>query len=232
MSTIAIAGLSATLGFLLGAATTRPALRRLRRQLAAAVHQAHHDPLTGLPNRTCATELFTRFAEAGRSLTVTLIDLNDFKAVNDTYGHDAGDALLVAVADRLSRTAAHHGGVAARLAGDEFLLLLPTDDHDHLHPPAAALVALTPPVTVTGADGTRATLTPHASAGVTYFNGLDGTLAGHLRQADIALYHAKQRRDHIANYHLGMHMPPPVQRRRRLRDHPAHRTVTRRQVQS
>lgn len=231
MSTLAFMAATAALAFLLGRTTTRPALRRLRRDLAAALHQAHHDPLTGLPNRGHAAGLFTERAVHAQATTVALIDLDHFKSVNDTHGHDAGDALLTAVAERLSTAAADHGGVAARLAGDEFLLLLPAADGDHIHPVAAALVALTPPIAVTTADGAVATITARASAGLTIFDGLAGTFTGVLRQADIALYHAKQQHDRIAVYHPGLHMPP-LQRRRRMRDQrPAHRHTIRRQVQ-
>ncbi|GAA3213117.1 putative bifunctional diguanylate cyclase/phosphodiesterase [Dactylosporangium siamense] len=102
--------------------------RRLLRQAAEHEYHASHDALTGLPNRTLFTE---RTAEAllaaepdGRGLAVLLLDLDRFKEVNDTLGHQYGDELLRQVAART--TAALRGGdMVARLAGDEFAVLLP-----------------------------------------------------------------------------------------------------------
>lgn len=90
-------------------------------------HQAHHDPLTGLPNRAqFLNELHEGLANAhdpSRRYMVMFMDLNGFKAINDTLGHDAGDALLVGVAGRLSSAIGGHG-LVARLGGDEFTVLL------------------------------------------------------------------------------------------------------------
>ncbi|GAB3824179.1 diguanylate cyclase domain-containing protein [Dactylosporangium cerinum] len=86
-------------------------------------HQATHDGLTGLANRA----LFdARLAAAAshRVAAVLLVDLDDFKAVNDTHGHHAGDAVLVGVAERLAASVPS-GGTAARIGGDEFAVLLP-----------------------------------------------------------------------------------------------------------
>ncbi|MEU7869276.1 sensor domain-containing diguanylate cyclase [Dactylosporangium sp. NPDC049140] len=84
-------------------------------------HQATHDALTGLANRALFAE---RIAAAGGYAAILIIDLDGFKAVNDTYGHHAGDALLRAVADRLRRCV-RAGDTVARLGGDEFAVLLP-----------------------------------------------------------------------------------------------------------
>ncbi len=91
-------------------------------------HLAYHDPLTSLPNRRAmerfiAAEL-ARVGRYGGELSVAFIDLDRFKNVNDTYGHDAGDALLQYVADGL-RKMSRQSDLATRLAGDEFVLLLP-----------------------------------------------------------------------------------------------------------
>jgi diguanylate cyclase (GGDEF)-like protein len=93
--------------------------------LARRARLARRDPLTGLPTR----EEFTRRAARlmGRCpVAVVLVDLDGFKAVNDTHGHAAGDAVLVETADRLSSLI--FGGVAARLGGDEFALVRPMRD--------------------------------------------------------------------------------------------------------
>ncbi|WP_433615227.1 diguanylate cyclase domain-containing protein [Dactylosporangium sp. CA-139114] len=84
-------------------------------------HEATHDALTGLANRALFAE---RIAAAGGRASVLIIDLDGFKAVNDTYGHHAGDALLRAVADRL-RQCVRPADTVARLGGDEFAVLLP-----------------------------------------------------------------------------------------------------------
>ena len=89
-----------------------------RRQLA---HQAAHDPLTGLPNRGRLTEHVEGLA--GRSVGVLVLDLNGFKAVNDTLGHAAGDEVLRIVGDRL-RAALRDDDLAGRIGGDEFVVVL------------------------------------------------------------------------------------------------------------
>ena len=90
-------------------------------------HQALHDPLTGLANRALFTdrleEVLAARPRAGGSATVLYLDLDDFKLINDTLGHDAGDGLLCAVADRL-RESFGYAEVIARLGGDEFVVLI------------------------------------------------------------------------------------------------------------
>jgi diguanylate cyclase (GGDEF)-like protein len=193
-------------------------IRRLHTRLARALHAASHDPLTGLYNRTAARHLFDQRATARLATVLALLDLDEFKQVNDTCGHQAGDQLLAAVADRLATAANRHGGHAARLAGDEFLLLLPVGTGDPVEPVACILAELTTPVHL-GREGTH---TPHASAGITIFDGVHGTWTTVLRRADIACYHAKTRGGGYEVYSPGMAMPrpaTPAQRRGpRLRD--------------
>ena len=100
-------------------------LSRLKEQLR---YQAYHDPLTGLPNRTLFLErVVDRISHPGEKMPVVLfLDLDDFKVVNDTLGHAAGDRLLADVASRL-RTVLRTDDVAARLGGDEFAVLLDDD---------------------------------------------------------------------------------------------------------
>ncbi|MGY0499240.1 diguanylate cyclase domain-containing protein [Nocardia sp. FBN12] len=90
--------------------------------------QAHHDPLTGLTNRRgLHTELHSLIgaAAAGASAAVCALDVDGFKAVNDTYGHAVGDQILVELAERLRRCLSTDQEVLARLGGDEFIVVLP-----------------------------------------------------------------------------------------------------------
>ena len=153
--------------------------RRLQDQLR---HEATHDALTGLANRV----LFGRrlAAEVTGGAALLHIDLDGFKPINDTYGHHAGDVVLVRVAELL-RAALPSGAVAARLGGDEFAVLLPGAGT------AAAdlvadrfLTALTEPFEV---DGRR--LTIGASVGVVAGAGVDPDAL--LRRADEAMYRVK-----------------------------------------
>ena len=90
-------------------------------------HQAFHDALTGLPNRVLfhdrLTHALTRRSEDASTVAVLLLDLDDFKTVNDSLGHEAGDEVLVEVADRI-RSCIRSGDTPARLGGDEFAILL------------------------------------------------------------------------------------------------------------
>jgi diguanylate cyclase (GGDEF)-like protein len=161
---------------------------RLEREL---VRQALTDPLTGLANRALFNDRVVHaLARAGRDpgrVATMLIDLDGFKLVNDGLGHGAGDAVLVAVADRL-RNAVRDGDTVARLGGDEFAVLL-EDVRTPEEANAAALrmlAALATPVSAptevfVGASIGVATATTEDDA---------GTL---LRHADIAMYIAKAR---------------------------------------
>ncbi|MEU8229113.1 EAL domain-containing protein [Actinoplanes sp. NPDC048967] len=98
--------------------------RRLKHRLE---HQATHDPLTGLPNRTMVGEQLQRIFDTGdpdARVGLCYLDLDGFKRVNDTLGHQVGDELLVAVAQRLRACAADFRQLAGRMSGDEFVLLI------------------------------------------------------------------------------------------------------------
>ncbi|GAA3215094.1 GGDEF domain-containing protein [Dactylosporangium siamense] len=205
-----------TVGFVLGRASIKPALHRLREAYTDAAYRADHEALTGLPNRAAAHRY--DHANSGRPWAVLLVDLDDFKAVNDRHGHHAGDAMLVEIANRL-RTAAHtHHGRPFRLAGDEFLVQLPADQH--LQAGVNAVYnAATADLPSTLADYVwRGIQMP--SFGLADASGL--SWAEVLRRADIALYQAKLHGD-LQTYQPGMYhppTPPSQQRRTRLRNLP------------
>ncbi|MFE8991652.1 aminotransferase class I/II-fold pyridoxal phosphate-dependent enzyme [Streptomyces collinus] len=161
--------------------------RRLEQELT---QRAFHDSLTGLPNRTLLLERIERALLRGRresTLTCLLfIDLDDFKLVNDTMGHRAGDQLLVAVGNRLSRTL-RRTDTAARLGGDEFAVLM----EDAKQPLDAELLAAQVIQTLGRAfDLADESVTVSASVGVA--TARDSTDAEELlSHADLALYAAK-----------------------------------------
>jgi diguanylate cyclase (GGDEF)-like protein/PAS domain S-box-containing protein len=91
-------------------------------------HQAYHDPLTGLPNRALFTERLDRlFQTPASTVGLCFLDLDGFKAINDRLGHQIGDLLLTAVADRINRCVTTDGHLFARIGGDEFTILVDED---------------------------------------------------------------------------------------------------------
>jgi diguanylate cyclase (GGDEF)-like protein len=164
----------------------------LLRERAATEHQATHDSLTGLPNRTLLVDRLDRsIAHARRtegSCAVLFVDLDRFKEVNDTFGHAAGDRLLQAVAARLT-TCVRDEDTVARLAGDEFVILLPHlgASEDVVTVVQRLLEALGQPVTVA-----EQRLPVAGSVGVAVFPGDGDSAVEVLASADAAMYRAKQ----------------------------------------
>jgi diguanylate cyclase (GGDEF)-like protein len=179
-------------GFLAGVATMRRRLRRAAGEAAHARWLADHDALTGLPNRTAARHHYQHAAMAGRPPAAALLDLDDFKTVNDTWGHQVGDAHLVAVGERLAAACRDVGARAFRLGGDEFVLLLPTSDPAAVVRDVRAIVcALAAPHFLKLDENRSVTLVPSASAGIAVPKAGDA-FSDVLRCADVALYHAKR----------------------------------------
>ena len=150
-------------------------------------HMALHDALTGLANRTLLDDHLARALAQGseRRQALFCLDLDNFKAVNDTLGHPTGDALLCVIAERLRGFAGD--GLVARLGGDEFAMLV-DDAHRSFNRSAAELVQLVArPCTVNGHR-----IVPGTSVGIAIL-GADGPDPVELsKNADLALYRAKQ----------------------------------------
>lgn len=166
-----------------------------RRALEAQLtHLAMHDPLTGLPNRRLLSDrLDVALARAARAQTpvgLFFIDLDGFKAINDEFGHEAGDHVLVAMAERLTQCV-RPGDTVCRLGGDEFCVLCEhvTDD-DGAHDVAARLLAQTDePIEH---EGNSLSVTMSIGA-VVATRAPEGGPERLLQQADTAMYEAKRR---------------------------------------
>jgi diguanylate cyclase (GGDEF)-like protein len=170
-------------------------------------HSAMTDPLTGLANRAVFTDRVSHatqlHARDMRQVSLAWIDLDDFKLVNDTAGHGAGDQLLVKVAERL-RGAARVGDTIARLGGDEFAVLI-EDGSDPVALADRICDVLRQPFIL---DGKAHGIT--CSVGVTVLNPEDPPLdpAELVSRADVAMYHAKNGgKNRVALHRDGMTVP-------------------------
>lgn len=156
------------------------------------VHQANHDLLTSLPNRKRALEaLDTAIASAARGEEIAaalFVDLDDFKRVNDLYGHHAGDRVLRLTAERLTRSI-RHGDLVARLGGDEFVIVAHRVEsvHDAAELARRIIAAIQEPFIIDGA-------TTHVGAciGIGLSLGHGATAVELLRDADNAVHRAKR----------------------------------------
>jgi diguanylate cyclase (GGDEF)-like protein/PAS domain S-box-containing protein len=163
-----------------------------RRRVAESLrHQAHHDELTGLPNRAAVKESLTRLlaGEGAEKIAVLFCDIDNFKRVNDSLGHDAGDELLVALARRLEG-GLPAGCTAARMSGDEYVIICEDIDAvggvDALGTRVASLLRAAVPV-----HGQLVRVS--ASIGAAVPNGSRTSGADLLRFADAAMFEAKAR---------------------------------------
>jgi diguanylate cyclase (GGDEF)-like protein len=166
--------------------TLATALARLRDEQQMR-HDAVHDPLTGLPNRTLLRDrlehALARSARRDDATGALFLDLDNFKQINDVYGHAIGDAVLVELGARL-RTAVRPADTVARLGGDEFVVVCEdVDEEEALALGRRLQDAIRPPVMVGGVEHRVS-----ASIGVALGNGDPDAL---LDQADAAVYRAK-----------------------------------------
>ena len=160
-------------------------------------HQATHDTLTDLPNRSILdgmlTQALARAQRSGTQIGVCFIDLDGFKAVNDTYGHAAGDDVLIRVSDALRRTI-RAGDTALRIGGDEFVVI-----YDNIRRPGAALGMATrlrdALIEIDSAEGIRV----GASIGLA-LSQPDDTPVSILQRADTALYRAKIHHNSVVKF--------------------------------
>ncbi|MFN4237980.1 MAG: EAL domain-containing protein [Vogesella sp.] len=166
-----------------------------RKQAEERLHfLANHDALTGLPNRTLFGEKLQlaveRAQELEQPLALIFIDLDRFKLINDTLGHQAGDELLIKIANRI-QSQLPPGAVAARLAGDEFTVLL----SGQCQPNAVAALAQAMLAGITGevALGAGNKVFVSASMGIAMFPDDGNTADSLLVNADAAMYRAKNR---------------------------------------
>lgn len=171
---------------------SQAALTVSRVQERRARHDSLHDGVTGLPNAALFRDrLASALVQAGRhewSFAVMFIDLDGFKEVNDTHGHDVGDGVLRLVASRL-REFVRDGDTISRRSGDEFFyLMLEVGDAEAAHAMAQRLIAmLAVPAVVDGIH-----LSIQASIGLAIFPTDGTTVAELVKRADLAMYEAKR----------------------------------------
>lgn len=169
-------------------------LKQLTEQLETSQrtlsHRANHDQLTGLPNRAYIQELVNNIiagSNRNQRFALAFVDLDDFKRINDVYGHAAGDTLLKAIADRF-RARLRQTDVVGRISGDEFVIVLgPIDRQSDVSTLVSSLrCGLCQPVRIHGAE-----IHPSASIGVAFYPAHGRDYETLRRHADMAMYQAK-----------------------------------------
>ncbi|GAB3550152.1 hypothetical protein GCM10027343_32870 [Noviherbaspirillum agri] len=155
------------------------------------LHAARHDPLTGLPNRALVYELGEHLIASEKrgkhKIAVLFFDLDRFKPINDTYGHETGDLMLKEVARRLE-TSVRSSDLVGRLGGDEFIALLTNvqEEQDIARAAKHLLERLSEPYHVNGLE-----LRTSPSIGISVFPTDGSSVDVLIRHADAAMYHAK-----------------------------------------
>ncbi|MDQ6883519.1 MAG: EAL domain-containing protein [Candidatus Dormibacteraeota bacterium] len=167
-------------------------------------HQAFHDSLTNLPNRAAFRVVLDHAMQGGdeRRIAVLFLDLDDFKTVNDTLGHEAGDLLLAAVAKRIEATL-RPGDTVARLGGDEFAVLLKNMEDETIAGRVADRITrqLSTPFAIEGRE-----LFIHASIGIAGLVSGQEAAEDLLKNADVAMYIAKARgKSRYVEYEASLH---------------------------
>jgi diguanylate cyclase (GGDEF)-like protein len=194
--------LAATPGFLiLGTALSMRILKQRKRADDRVHHIAFHDDLTSLPNRLLLNQrldqALSRHRRAGSQLAILFMDLDRFKVINDSLGHEVGDSLLCQVADRL-RAQSREGDTVARVGGDEFVVLI--ENSENLRDVSACACRLVESLSapyLLGKSECRVTL----SIGISVFPTDGNDSQALLKAADVAMYRAKETgRNHYLHY--------------------------------
>jgi len=163
-----------------------------KRNEARIHHLAHHDALTGLPNRLLLedriSQAMLKSKRSGKWIGLAFIDLDRFKNINDTLGHEVGDRLLVQAAQR-GLSVLRDSDTLSRQGGDEFVVVLPDLENrqDAMHVIRKLLAALSQPYVLAGHE-----LTITSSAGIALYPDDGKTVSELLRKADTAMYRAKE----------------------------------------
>jgi diguanylate cyclase (GGDEF)-like protein len=172
---------------------TANAMRTLETTAAQLEQRALHDPLTGLANRTLLGDrLAQALAQRGTVVALVMLDLDDFKAVNDRLGHGAGDSVLLGAAERFTAVL-RSGDTLARLGGDEFAVVAPAVKDAAVACAIAdrLLGSLCVPVRLNSTRRGVETVAAQASAGIAVVTAGTCEAEELMRRADVALYRAK-----------------------------------------
>jgi diguanylate cyclase (GGDEF)-like protein/PAS domain S-box-containing protein len=169
------------------------------------VAMAFHDPLTGLPNRRLFKEHFQKLLlqakRTGRAFALLYIDIDDFKIINDTMGHDIGDAFLQEFVSRI-QGCLREIDMFARMGGDEFTILLPAVDcRQHVESIAQRIIACVEQAWDVQGQVFRSTV----SMGITMYRSDQTDAVQMMKEVDIALYQVKGKgRNHYQFYNYGL----------------------------
>lgn len=190
-----IGGITILVTVLIGVLVTR----RVSSQAQVLIHQALHDELTGLPNRVLfhdrLEQAIQRAQREGQTFALILMDLDRFKEVNDTMGHDVGDLLLQEVARRLSNTV-RNSDTVARLGGDEYIIILENISQKYVQRAIDKLLKTLDRPFMLGDQA----IDINASLGIAHYPEHGKTAIALTQHADVAMYAAKQGHSGFAMY--------------------------------
>jgi diguanylate cyclase (GGDEF)-like protein len=165
--------------------------KELENQKQEILHMAYYDSLTGLPNRKLCLkyldEALSSMNNPDDQIGIMFIDLDGFKAINDSYGHDAGDYLLKNISQRL-KDCVDERGLMSRLAGDEFIAVLRAPSESEAKLLAERMLSVLEPPVIRK----KQILKVSASIGIAFYRQDGVTIESVIKSADHAMYHAKE----------------------------------------